>query len=109
MSGKPTPSGPPDPGESPDRTEGLDAQAEELRADLSKERRARLLLDSSIACVRPVNHVDGRVSPERRGPGGVAQRVTDESAGALQRSGRRLMRSSAGRLTVARRASTSRR
>ena len=49
MSGKPTPSGPPDPGESPERTEGLDAQVEEFRADLSKERRARLLLDSSIA------------------------------------------------------------
>ena len=47
MSDRPTASGPPDPGESAERTEGLDAQLEEFRADLSRERRARLLLDSS--------------------------------------------------------------
>jgi hypothetical protein len=47
MGDRPTASGPPNPDESAERTEGLDAQLEEFRADLSRERRARLLLDSS--------------------------------------------------------------
>jgi hypothetical protein len=47
MSDIPTEFGPPNPGGSADRAEELEAQLQEIRADLSRERRERYLADAA--------------------------------------------------------------